>query len=217
MRRLLWGTAVCRWPIGPVGCRARQSARGSKRFRPALPFGEGRIRRSGGGRKRITVTDPRLVDALEALIDEQTRGDPDSPLRWICQSTRAIAQQLERRRHPISHMKVAQMLHDLHYKPAEQPKNRVGRGAPGPRRPVSPHRHCGQTVSRPGPAGHFGRHQEEGVDRELPICGPTVAPVEGAKDGARPRLPRVGCAPRVSVRDLRSRPQQRFRQYRHGP
>jgi len=40
---------------------------------------EGRIRRPGAGRKPITVSDPRLVDTLEAMIDSQTRGDPESP------------------------------------------------------------------------------------------------------------------------------------------
>src|SRR5664279_3277179 len=44
----------------------------------------GRIRASGAGRKPITASDPLLVQALEELIDGQTRGDPQSPLRWIC-------------------------------------------------------------------------------------------------------------------------------------
>jgi Rhodopirellula transposase DDE domain len=72
---------------------------------------EGRIRRPGGGRKAITESDPKLVDRLEAIIDEQTRGDPESPLRWTCKSTRAIADALTRRKHPVSHTKVAQILH----------------------------------------------------------------------------------------------------------
>ena len=49
------------------------------------------------------------------MIDEQTRGDPESPLRWTCQSTRAIADALTRRKHPVSHTKVAQILHRLAY------------------------------------------------------------------------------------------------------
>jgi len=75
----------------------------------------GRVRRPGAGRKPITVSDPLLLQALEEMIDCQTRGDPESPLRWICKSTRTIAQQLTRKRHPVSHMKVAQILHDLNY------------------------------------------------------------------------------------------------------
>src|SRR2546422_6967420 len=76
---------------------------------------EGRVRRPGAGRKAITVSDPRLLETLEAMIDDQTRGDPESPLRWICQSTRTIAHELARHHHPVSHAKVAQLLHDLDY------------------------------------------------------------------------------------------------------
>ena len=75
----------------------------------------GRVRRPGAGRKSITQSDPRLVQTLEALVDAQTRGDPESALRWICKSTRAIARELGKQKHPVSHMKVAQMLHDLDY------------------------------------------------------------------------------------------------------
>ena len=74
-----------------------------------------RIRRPGAGRKAITRSDPRLIQTLESLIDAQTRGDPQSPLRWICKSTRAIAAELGEQGHPVSHMKVAQILHDLDY------------------------------------------------------------------------------------------------------
>ena len=75
----------------------------------------GRIRRPGGGRKPITHSDPKLVMRLEEMIDAETRGDPQSPLRWTCKSTRALAAALTRRRHPISHSKVAQILHDQGY------------------------------------------------------------------------------------------------------
>ena len=75
----------------------------------------GRVRRPGAGRKSLTESDPKLVATLEALIDEQTRGDPESALRWICKSTRAIAGELVEQDHPVSHMKVAQILHGLNY------------------------------------------------------------------------------------------------------
>ncbi|EQD40622.1 rhodopirellula transposase, partial [mine drainage metagenome] len=51
----------------------------------------GRVRRSGAGRKSITASDPQLLEALDAMIEGDTRGDPESPLRWVCKSTRAIA------------------------------------------------------------------------------------------------------------------------------
>lgn len=40
-----------------------------------------RVRAAGAGRKPLTVTDPGLLPALEALIEPHTRGDPVSPLR----------------------------------------------------------------------------------------------------------------------------------------
>ena len=65
----------------------------------------GRIRRPGAGRKPITVSDPQLVEGLEAMIEETTRGDPESPLRWTCKSTRTLAAALAWGKHPVSHTK----------------------------------------------------------------------------------------------------------------
>lgn len=90
----------------------------------------GRVRRPGAGRKSITQSDPRLVQTLEALIDEQTRGDPESALRWICKSTRAIARELGKQKHPVSHMKVAQILHDLDYSLQSNRKTEEGADHP---------------------------------------------------------------------------------------
>jgi hypothetical protein len=50
-----------------------------------------RVRRQGGGRKRVTVVDPGLVAALKNLIEPVTRGDPESPLLWTCKSTRRLS------------------------------------------------------------------------------------------------------------------------------
>jgi hypothetical protein len=80
----------------------------------SFPLG-GRIRRSGAGRKNITAHDPQLLAALDRLIDPETRGDPESPLRWICKSTRTLAAQLSKQNHPVSYVKVAQLLHDQDY------------------------------------------------------------------------------------------------------
>ena len=94
----------------------------------ALP--PGRVRRPGAGRKKITEHDPRLADALERLIEPDTRGDPETPLRWTCKSTRTLAAQLTRQRHPISHMKVAQLLHAQGYSLQGNRKTEEGRGHP---------------------------------------------------------------------------------------
>lgn len=80
---------------------------------PTLPTG--RIRQPGGGRKPLTTHDPELVQAVERLVEPTTRGDPESPLRWTCKSTRTLADELQRAGHSVSHTKVAQVLHQLHY------------------------------------------------------------------------------------------------------
>jgi hypothetical protein len=79
------------------------------------PLPEPRIRRLGGGRHRLEVDDPELPALLESLVEPLARGDPQSPLRWTCKSTRALAGELCRRRHPVSHEKVAQYLRHLGY------------------------------------------------------------------------------------------------------
>src|SRR5438876_11965613 len=52
---------------------------------------------------------------LESLVEPLTRGDPESPLRWTCKSTRTLAGELVYRKHPVSHEKVAQLLREMGY------------------------------------------------------------------------------------------------------
>lgn len=75
----------------------------------------GRIRRPGAGRKKATVRDPRLLRRLEALVDPLSRGDPESPLRWTCKSTRLLACELAASRHGVSHETVAHLLRGMNY------------------------------------------------------------------------------------------------------
>jgi len=74
-----------------------------------------RVRRPGGGRKPVTESDPTLLAALEALIEPTTRGDPESPLRWTCKSTRRLADELTRLDHPVGPRTVALLLHQADY------------------------------------------------------------------------------------------------------
>lgn len=90
----------------------------------------GRIRRSGAGRKLITAHDPKILGALDRLIEPDTRGDPGSPLRWTCKSTRTIARQLTKKKHPISHEKVAQLLRNQNYSLQSNRKTEEGEDHP---------------------------------------------------------------------------------------
>jgi hypothetical protein len=69
-----------------------------------------RLRKPGGGRKRLTELDPGLLEALEALVDPTSRGDPMSPLRWTCKSTTQLAGELTRQGHPVSPWTVGSLL-----------------------------------------------------------------------------------------------------------
>ena len=91
---------------------------------------EGRSRRPGGGRKSAAAKDPGLVSALDALVDPVTRGDPESPLRWTCKSTRQLATALTAQGHPVSERTVAGLLHDAGYSLQANAKTTEGRQHP---------------------------------------------------------------------------------------
>jgi hypothetical protein len=110
----------------------------------------GRIRRPGAGRKSIIERDPKLLASLDRLIEPETRGDPESPLRWICKSTRHLAAQLTRRKHPVSHEKVAQLLRDQNY--SLQSNRKTEEGADHPDRDAQ-FRHINAQVKRALAAG----------------------------------------------------------------
>jgi transposase len=70
-----------------------------------------RVRRPGGGRKRLVEVDPGLRAALLGLVEPEERGDPMSPLRWTTKSLRALAEELTRQGHRIGRDSVAALLH----------------------------------------------------------------------------------------------------------
>ncbi|MFC7976493.1 ISAzo13 family transposase [Streptomyces cinereoruber] len=72
----------------------------------------GRVRRPGGGRKRVADLDPGLRPALLALVEPDVRGDPMSPLRWTLKSTRALARELARAGRRVSADTVADLLRE---------------------------------------------------------------------------------------------------------
>jgi hypothetical protein len=74
-----------------------------------------RIRRPGGGRKRLAASNPDLVRALDKLVDPITRGDPESPLRWTCKSTTKLTKELQAQGHQVSQRTVWTLLEHLGY------------------------------------------------------------------------------------------------------
>jgi hypothetical protein len=122
-RRLALATEVRSWGRGGIAAvhRATGSSRSTIRRgcneldSDVVEGQDRRVRAPGGGRKKAEVADPDLLDALESLIEPETRGDPESPLRWTTKSTRNLATELTEMGHSVSHPVVAKILHFLRY------------------------------------------------------------------------------------------------------
>jgi hypothetical protein len=89
-----------------------------------------RVRQPGGGRKKLTERDPTLLGDLEALVEPDSRGDPMSPLRWTCKSTRQLAEALVGVGHRVSHTVVAELLNQAGYSLQAPTKTLEGRQHP---------------------------------------------------------------------------------------
>lgn len=94
------------------------------------PLATNRIRCPGAGRPKLVDVDPSLPEAIEAMIEPLTRGDPESPLRWTCQSTRLLARELSAQGHSVSHEKVAQILRSMEYSLQSNRKTEEGANHP---------------------------------------------------------------------------------------
>ena len=136
-RRIMAANEAQCWGYGGVSVVSRASGlsrkaitKGIAEIKAGIALPEGRIRRAGAGRKHITVSDPGLTAALDQLIEPETRGDPESPLRWICTSTRTVAAQLSKRGHPVSHAKIGQVLRQQGYSLQGNRKNEEGEDHP---------------------------------------------------------------------------------------
>ena len=69
-----------------------------------------RVRRQGGGRRPLTVTDPGLLPALVSLVEPNVRGDPMLPLRWTCKSLRHLSDEMGAMGHKVSRTVIGQLL-----------------------------------------------------------------------------------------------------------
>src|SRR5271168_531015 len=84
------------------------------------------IRRPGAGRKREAERQPGLLSALEALIEDAIRGDPEAPLRWVSRSQRNIAETLRRQGFQVSQKLIGQLLREQQYSCQANRKTREG-------------------------------------------------------------------------------------------
>jgi Rhodopirellula transposase DDE domain len=132
-RRLLAGVEARALGYGGIaavslatGIAASTIGRGLKDLASEVALAPGRVRRSGGGRKLLVVTDPELLADLMALVEPGERGDPMSPLRWTCKSLRQLAAELTARGHPISRTNVGELLKRQKFSLQANSKTREG-------------------------------------------------------------------------------------------
>lgn len=106
--------------------------RGRLELKEGLPAAEpGRRRAPGAGRPRAVAKQPKLLEALDALVSPTTRGDPESPLRWTLKSKPALAQELKSQGYAISASVVGRLLHQMDYRLQAMSKTREGGDHPG--------------------------------------------------------------------------------------
>ena len=89
-----------------------------------------RIRNKGSGRKKLTVKYPEIQNCIEDLIEPETRGDPESPLRWTCKSVRNISDFLRDKGYSASRQSVARILHEMEYSLQGNRKTKEGKDHP---------------------------------------------------------------------------------------
>lgn len=105
-------------------------SRGIKELESEKKLHPDRIRRKGGGRKKLLESDRTLKDDIESLISPYTRGDPESSLRWTCKSVRKLADALNQKGHSVSHSTVATLLDEMGYSLQANRKTAEGKQHP---------------------------------------------------------------------------------------
>lgn len=88
------------------------------------------IRKSGGGRKKITNIYPSILEDLENLVEPLSRGDPMSPLRWTTKSVRNISEELNKNGYSVSFRTICDLLSELEYSLQSNRKSKEGKDHP---------------------------------------------------------------------------------------
>jgi transposase len=89
-----------------------------------------RLRKPGGGRKRVADREPNLINDLENIMEESTAGDPMNLLKWTNKSTYSIAEELQLKGHKVSHDSVRRLLKERSYSLQANRKTLEGESIP---------------------------------------------------------------------------------------
>jgi hypothetical protein len=118
------------WVSRATGISYSTIVRGIKELESGQTTQPGRIRRTGGGRKKNLQKDPTLLADLEGLVEPTASGDPQSPLRWTSKSVRKLAAELRAMGHSVSHQLVTELLYAAGYSLQANRKGREGSNHP---------------------------------------------------------------------------------------
>ena len=136
-RRLVLGAVARAAGDGGIGAVAKATgaswqtvADGAAELESGRAAPPGRIRRAGAGRKKLAEADPGLVPALLALVEDCTRGDPESPLAWTTKSAVNLAGELARQGHRCSPQTAWRLLHEQGFSTQANAKVAEGRRHP---------------------------------------------------------------------------------------
>jgi len=114
------------------GVSYREIRRGLKELQETPKNKASGIRKKGGGRKKIDINDPTILEDLKMLIGTSTRGDPCSPLLWTSKSLRKIESELKEKGHVTSYPTIGRLLEQMGYR--LQVNSKVKEGANHPDR-----------------------------------------------------------------------------------
>ena len=114
---------------GLAGASPNTVARGMRELEEGV-VPDGRVRHAGAGRPSVEQADPGLLAVLAALVDPESRGDPESPLRWTTKSTSHLAEELTGRGHEVTDRTVARLLKEAGYSLQGNAKTIEGRQHP---------------------------------------------------------------------------------------
>jgi transposase len=133
-QRRLWAAAEARsYGRGGIAATARATGMhvetirwGIRELESGETLAPGRVRRPGGGRKPLAEKDPTLLEDLARLVDADSRGDPERPLRWTAKSVRKLADELRELGHEVHFTSVAKLLRGLGYSLQANVKTKEG-------------------------------------------------------------------------------------------
>jgi transposase len=136
-RRLVLGAVALAAGDGGIGAVAKVTgaswqtvADGAAELESGQVAPRGRVRRPGAGRPRLADADPGLVPALLALVEDSSRGDPESPLAWTTKSAKRLSDELAARGHACSPQTAWRLLHEQGFSTQANAKVSEGRRHP---------------------------------------------------------------------------------------